>query len=186
MAFTKKYVKAASRRYVKTLNFMDEVLDKDKNILDLGVCNPFTSLLKDAGYKVTNTGEQVDLDYDHDSVLSKDFDVVTAFEILEHLVNPFGVLHKIIAKELVASVPLNLWFLPPHWNKTDPLDRHYHEFYPKQFDMLLEKSGWDIKKSESWVIPSSNWGITPLFKRFLPRYYITYCTRKKDFNHQLP
>lgn len=181
MNFTKKYEKAAAKRYQKTLKFLSENINQNKKILDLGPENPFTAILKTAGYQVQNTPVGQDLDYEHQMVQDKRYEIVTAFEILEHMVNPFGVLATVKARELVASVPLNLWFLPAHWSATDLFDRHYHEFYPKQFDMLLEKSGWDIQRSEQWIVPSSNWGITPLFKRFVPRYYIAYCTRNKDF-----
>jgi hypothetical protein len=176
-SFNKKYKKAAYRRYMKTLEFLDQHHPAPSKILDLGPVNPFTDFLKDRGYDVTNTPVGMDLDYDHEIVMSDEYSAVTAFEILEHMVNPFGVLTRIKAPKLIASVPLNLWYLPAHWNPNDPFDRHYHEFYPKQFDMLMEKSGWKVVDSAKWIVPSSNWGITPLFKRFTPRYYIVYCER---------
>jgi len=181
MSFTSKYQKHANRRYIKTIEFLSETIKPPKKILDLGPENPFTTIMHEEGYDVTNTALGVDLDYDQDVVKDGQYDVVTAFEILEHMVNPFGILSAIKATELVASIPLNLWYLPAHWNKEDPFDRHYHEFYPKQFDMLLNKSGWKIVRSEKWIVPSSNWGITPLFKRFTPRFYIAYCHRIPDF-----
>ena len=51
-----------------------------ETILDLGVENPFSELLKTEGFKVKNTsGEDLDLDI---SALETDkSDVVTAFEI---------------------------------------------------------------------------------------------------------
>ena len=36
-----------------------------------------------------------------------------------------------------------------HRSKTDSRDRHYHEFEAWQFDWLLEKSGWSVKKKNS-------------------------------------
>ena len=41
-------------------------------------------------------------------------------------------------------------------SKTDPLDRHYHEFEPWQFDWLLEKSGWKIIKEDIGKILQKN------------------------------
>ena len=102
--------------------------------------NPFSELISKEGFKVTNTlGE--DLDIDTSSVQTNNFDVVTAFEIFEHLVSPFNVLNDIKAKKLVASVPLKLWFASAYRSKTDERDRHYHEFEDWQFDWLLEKAG---------------------------------------------
>ena len=104
--------------------------------------------------------------------------MVTAFEIFEHMVSPFPLLRAISAKKLVASVPLKLWFTNAYWNNNDPFDKHYHEFEPKQFDLLLNKAGWRIIKSEKWVSKTSQIGVRPLLRRFVPRYYIVYCERE--------
>ena len=79
------------KRFEKTLDFLNKHLDKTANILDLGVENPLSKLMIEEGYKVQNTiGE--DLDENFDSLQNKDYDVLTAFEILEHLLNPYSVL----------------------------------------------------------------------------------------------
>ena len=98
-----------TRRYNLTLNFVKKYISKNEEIFDLGVKNPLSDLLKSNGYTVTNTNGE-DLDFDCSSIQNSKADVVTAFEIFEHLVSPFVVLKEIKANKLIASVPLKLWF----------------------------------------------------------------------------
>ena len=168
--------KFPKKRYNHTLRFLNDVISKEEKILDLGVTNPFSEILSKEGFDVTNT-EGEDLDLHTDVVKNKEFDVVTAFEIFEHLVSPFNVLKDIEAKKLVASIPLRLWFAPAYRNKTDKWDRHYHEFEDWQFDWLLEKAGWRIIKSEKFTNPVNKIGIRPMLRRFTPRYYLVYAER---------
>lgn len=168
--------KFPKKRYKHTLFFLKEVISKEHKILDLGVQNPLSELLTKEGFSVTNTiGE--DLDLETAVVKTEEFDVVTAFEIFEHLVSPFNVLRDIKAKKLVASIPLNLWFASAYRSKTDKWDRHYHEFEAWQFDWLLEKAGWRIVKSEKFTNPVKKFGIRPLLRRITPRYYLVYAVR---------
>lgn len=166
-----------TKRYNLTLDFVKQHISKSEKILDLGVKNPLSELLKSNGFSVANTnGEDLDLDYS--CVQNSLADVVTAFEILEHLVSPFTILKEIEAKKLIASVPLNLWFSSAYRSKTDPRDRHFHEFEDWQFDWLLEKAGWQIMARKKWTNPTKKIGIRPIFRYFTPRYYIIYAERK--------
>jgi hypothetical protein len=72
------------KRYNKTLQFLKETVPPPARILDLGVPNPFSEIMKANNYSVTNTGGE-DLDLVTDAVKSNEFDIVTAFEIFEHL-----------------------------------------------------------------------------------------------------
>ncbi|WP_415372058.1 methyltransferase domain-containing protein [Patiriisocius sp. Uisw_047] len=164
------------KRYNITLDFLNEVITKDAKILDLGVLNPFSEILRNEGYTTTNTTGE-DLDIDTEAVKNNAYDVITAFEIFEHLVSPFNVLQDIKANKIVASVPLKLWFASAYQNKEDARDRHYHEFEDWQFDWLLEKAGWKIKKSVKFTNPVKKIGIRPILRRFTPRYYLIYAER---------
>lgn len=157
--------------------FLKKHISSDQEILDLGVPNPFSQRMKEAGYAVENT-EGEDLDLDLTSVLKSDAQVVTAFEIFEHLVAPFNVLREIKSDYLVASIPLRLWFASAYRNENDPWDRHFHEFEDWQFDWLLEKSGWEIIDRAKWTNPVKKIGFRPLLRYFTPRYYIVYAKRK--------
>lgn len=164
------------RRYRLTLGFVKNCIPDDSRILDLGVPNEFSAMLKESGYQVINT-EGEDLDTDFHAVKNKDVDVVTAFEIFEHLLAPFNILREIKCDKLIASVPLKLWFASAYWNASDERDRHYHEFEVKQFNWLLEKTGWKIIRSDKWTSPAKTLGIRPILRRFTPRFYIVYCER---------
>lgn len=166
-----------TKRYNLTLDFVKQHINKKEEILDLGVENPLSDLLKSSGFKVSNTkGEDLDLNYS--SVQNSTAEVVTAFEIFEHLVSPYVVLKEIKAKKLIASVPLKLWFSSAYRSKTDMRDRHFHEFEDWQFDWLLDKAGWRIVSRKKWTNPTKKIGIRPILRYFTPRYYIIYAERK--------
>jgi len=165
------------KRYQRTFSFLKTHISKESKILDLGVENPFSKFLKSKGFKIKNTNGE-DLDEDLSAVLDTDADVITAFEILEHLLSPYVLLKKIKAKKLLISVPLKLWFSPAYKSSTDLRDRHYHEFEAWQLDWLLEKTGWIIMASDKWTNPTKKTGIRTLFRFFVPRYYIVYAEKR--------
>ncbi|MCF7569049.1 methyltransferase [Sabulilitoribacter arenilitoris] len=169
-----------NKRFKHTIEFLNKHVLPSETILDLGVVNPFTKIMQDHGYKVENTKGE-DLDIDTSTIINSEVEVVTAFEIFEHLLSPFTVLKSIKADKLVASVPLKLWFSSAYRSKTDMLDRHYHEFEDWQFDWLLEKAGWNILDKEKWTNPTKKIGIRPILRWFTPRYYIVYAERIKKF-----
>ncbi len=79
------YTHYPEKRYRLTLEFLKKHVGKEEKILDLGVPNPFSEIMSEEGYEVENTGGE-DLDLSLDAVRESDASVVTAFEILEHLV----------------------------------------------------------------------------------------------------
>lgn len=164
------------KRFRLTLEFLRKYVNPEERILDLGVKNPFSEIMSKEGFSVTNTTGE-DLDKDQSALQTSDYDVVTAFEIFEHLLNPYTVLENIKSKKLLISVPLRLWFSPAYRSKTDPWDRHYHEFEDWQLDWLLEKTGWKIVDRQKWTNPVKRFGLRPLLRRFTNRYYIVYAER---------
>lgn len=168
-------------RYQKTRAFLEKHIGRSKRILDLGVESDFSRALKQDGFQVSNTlGE--DLDIDFAKYANADVNVLTSFEVFEHLLAPFNLLRSVKASEMVTSVPLNLWFSKGYWNYNEPWDCHYHEFHKRQFDMLLDRSGWEIVDRMSWPHPAGGKiGFRPLLRRFVDRYYLVYCRRKPDY-----
>lgn len=171
-------IKSKNERFKKTVEFMHNSIHQDNKILDLGIENVLSEYIKEKGYNITNTSGE-DLDIDYEIVKDDAYDVITAFEIFEHMLCPFNLLREIKANTLIASVPLKLWFAKAYWSSSDERDRHYHEFEIKQFNFLLEKTGWEIVKYEKWKSVSYNFGIRPFLRFFVPRYYIVHCIRKK-------
>lgn len=165
--------KTRQRRFEKTLRFVSKHFNNNEDILDLGIRNELSDYLRENGYKVQNTiGQDLDTHYS----IVKEYNNITAFEIFEHLFAPFNLLNAARGK-LIASVPLRLWFAPEYWNFNDRYDCHYHEFSVRQFNHLLERTGWKIKDSELWRSYDGKIGIRPLLRRIYPRYYIVYAEK---------
>lgn len=155
---------------------MSQTLPQGARILDLGTPNELSKYLKTKGYQVINTmGE--DLDLNPEILSSYQTDAVTGFEILEHLVNPYGVLKNINANRLYITVPLSLWFSSAYRNKNNLWDQHFHEFEDWQLDFLVEKAGWKITRRKKWKSPSFIPGIRPILRYFTYRYYAIEATR---------
>ncbi|MDH7914573.1 methyltransferase [Winogradskyella sp. SYSU M77433] len=165
-----------NKRFKLTLQFLKKHIDPSESILDLGVKNPFSEIMISEGYTVENTKGE-DLDENRSTIENSYAEVVTAFEIFEHLLSPYEVLKSIKSEKLVISVPLRLWFSSAYRSKTDKWDRHYHEFEDWQLDWLLEKTGWKIIDRQQWTNPVKKFGIRPFLRRFTNRYYIVYAER---------
>lgn len=166
--------KTLERRFSSSLKFLHVASPPPTRVLDLGTPNELGRRMQLAGYEVTNT--EGDLER-ITTPLGENADLVTAFEILEHLVSPDNVLRAIQAPRLIATVPLRLWFASAYCNPSDPWDRHFHEFEDWQFDWLLEQAGWKIIRTEKWTSYGACTGIRPLLRRFTPRYYAVEAVR---------
>ena len=160
------------------LEFLKKHITTSETILDLGVPNPFSKIMQTNGYTVINTrGEDVDKDQ---STLQKEtYSVFTAFEIFEHLLNPYTVLENVTCDKILISIPMRLWFSAAYRSKTDAWDRHYHEFEDWQLDWLLEKTGFKIIDRIQFTHPVKKIGFRPLLRFFTPRYYLVYAERVK-------
>jgi len=147
--------------------------------MDLGVNNSLSERMRSDGYTVSNTPD-VDLDHNPEAVKQGATDAVTAFEILEHLYNPFEILRGLETSRLVATIPMRLWFAKAYRNKLDEYDQHFHEFEDWQFDQLLKKTGWRVIRTEKWTSPIGQIGLRPLLRRYTPRYYAVEAERDMD------
>ncbi|HLV42449.1 MAG TPA: methyltransferase domain-containing protein [Brumimicrobium sp.] len=174
--------KLPNLRYKKTLEFVKKNLPKDEKILDLGTPNPFTQIMKENGYKASNTkGENLDNDFK--KINEYDFDCLTSFEIFEHLLAPYNLLKEVSSTDrpirLISSVPLSVWFSKAHWNNKNTWARHYHEFEARQYDWLLEEAGWKIISSEKWTSPARfAFGLRPLLRFIFPSYYFVHAIKE--------
>lgn len=167
-----------SKRFNITLEFLKKHIKTNETIFDLGVPNPFSKIMVDNNYKVINTKGE-DVDNDQTALQNENYEVFTAFEIFEHLLNPYTVLKNVKADKVLISIPLRLWFSSAYRSKTDMWDRHYHEFEDWQLDWLLEKAGFKIVDRVKFTHPVKKFGLRPLLRWFTPRYYLVYAERVK-------
>ena len=165
-----------NKRFKITAQFLEKHIAKSETIFDLGVPNPFSKIMQDSGYTVINTTGE-DLDNDQTALQTNEYSVFTAFEIFEHLLNPYNVLQNVKANKILISIPLRLWFQSAYKSKTDKWDRHYHEFEDWQLDWLLEKTGFKIVDKIKFTHPTKKIGFRPLLRFFVPRYYLVFAER---------
>ncbi|VXA94421.1 Methyltransferase [Flavobacterium sp. 9AF] len=167
-----------NKRFKLTLEFLKKHITTSETILDLGVPNPFSKIMQANGYSVINTKGE-DVDQDQSALLNETYSVFTAFEIFEHLLNPYTVLENVTCDKILISIPMRLWFSAAYRSKTDPWDRHYHEFEDWQLDWLLEKTGFKIIDRIQFTHPVKKIGFRPLLRFFTPRYYLVYAEKVK-------
>ena len=165
-----------SKRFNITLDFLKKHVKTSETIFDLGVPNPFSKIMEANEYIVINTSGE-DIDENQTALQSEKYEVFTAFEIFEHLLNPYTILKNVKADKILISIPLRLWFSPAYRSKTDMWDRHYHEFEDWQLDWLLEKTGFKIIDRVKFTHPVKKIGFRPLLRFFTPRYYLVYAER---------
>jgi len=168
-----------NKRFRITLDFLKKHIPISETILDLGVPNPFSEIMTENGYVVKNTKGE-DLDNNQSELQNEEYSVFTAFEIFEHLLNPYTILENVKCDKVLVSIPMRLWFSSAYRSKTDKWDRHYHEFEDWQLDWLLEKTGFKIIDSVKFTHPVKKIGFRPLLRFFTPRYYLVYAEKVKS------
>lgn len=168
-----------NKRFRITLEFLKKHISTSETILDLGVQNPFSKIMEENGYSVINTKGE-DLDKNQSTLKNEEYSVFTAFEIFEHLLNPYTILENIKCDKVLISIPMRLWFSSAYRSKTDKWDRHYHEFEDWQLDWLLEKTGFKIIDSIQFTHPVKKIGFRPLLRYFTNRYYLVYAEKVKS------
>lgn len=177
-------IRNIKERFFVTSQFLQKVINKDCNILDIGSENEMSLYLKKEGFNITNTSHEIDFDYFEGSFFkNSNYEVVTAFEVLEHLFSPLLLLENLPANKLVLTVPLRMWFAKSYMHI--PIKDgghvaygHYHEFEEEQLHMLLDKAGWKILYSEKWKsAPKIPLGFRLMLRYFFNRYYAVYCEK---------
>lgn len=156
---------------------MSAHIGRDAGILDLGTPNQLSEFLGKNGFLIRNA-HGFDFDLEPEKINDYQYEVLTGFEVLEHLVSPFPLMRVTKARKLFVTVPMRLWFAPAHQNRKDEWDRHYHEFETWQLDMMLEKAGWEIKAREKWIPPFQPGGLRSVLRALTPRFYAVYAERR--------
>ena len=161
-------------RWRKTLAF----LNKDKTVdsaLDIGDRTPFTEKLE-LFFDCPFDNTKIDLDKEH---LTGEYDIITAFEIIEHLFNPLHFLIEIrsVLKD-VGTVYLSTPKGKPYFLWSDD---HFHEMGYDRLNSLIDRAGFRIiRKDEIRIqpIPFYFTGIRPLLRLFFEKHLLLELTLK--------
>jgi len=115
---------------------------------------------------------------------TRTFDLICAFDVVEHVENGSGVLAELgrVARDgaaLVLSVPLH----PARWTAFDALVGHVRRYEPAELVALLAEHGFAIEQSAGfgmaprspWLLDWAVWGLThkpELAMRWYNRYFL--------------
>ncbi len=159
---------AIKNRWRKSLDFIGDN-HSCKNALDIGDRSRITEMME-SKYQIKFENTRGDLDF---VTLKGDFDLITSFEVLEHLFNPlFHLLEikKVLSKKgkFFLSTPLGKpRFL---WSKV-----HFHEMSIKSLESLFSAAGFRVIRKDFFRVHSKLFyftGIRPLFRYFFDKIQI--------------
>ena len=72
------------KRFKITLEFLQKHIEKDELILDLGIENPLSSLIKKNGYNINNTSGE-DLNIDRSAIKNSNAKTFYIFQLINNL-----------------------------------------------------------------------------------------------------
>jgi SAM-dependent methyltransferase len=171
---SRDYARAARRRFAVTLQHVEPLREP---VLDLGPPNELARVLERRdGVHIDHTGER---DLDREALVSYrpgPFATVTAFEVLEHVMNPLFVLdgcRQVLRPDgvLLVTVPRRN---PHEWLFGKSLE-HFHEFAPDELRWLLEKAGFEIERFALANTSEMSPGLRPLLRRLFKNLILVRC-----------
>jgi len=168
------YAHGSRRRFAVTLAHVARLREP---VLDLGPPNALARVLEQRdAVRIVHTGEH---DLDREPMASFQpgpFATVTAFEILEHLLNPLLVLdgcRQVLLPDghLYVTVPRR----HPHEWLFGKSPEHFHEFAPDELRWLLDKAGFEIEHFAVANTSELTAGVRPLLRRFFRNLILVRC-----------
>ncbi len=164
-------------RLKRTQNLLSHYLKKDTKVLDLGPDNLMRrKLVHHFGNQFNGTGT-LDLNRNYSEIECVSEDLITSFEVFEHLFNLFPVLKRLrkFNRPMICSVPLRFPLSKQYWTE-EYHDRHYNEFESNQIRWILSESGFKIVKEEYWFLDWNVQGVRPFLRSFLlPSWIALVC-----------
>jgi SAM-dependent methyltransferase len=168
------YARAARRRFAATLGFVTELRAP---VLDLGPPNALARRLEARhGLRIEHTGMH-DLDRERvPGFCPGPYATITAFEILEHLLNPLFVLDGCRAAlrpdgVLYVTVPRR----HPHEWLFGKSPEHFHEFAADELRWLLDKAGFEVERFALANTSAMSLGVRPLLRRWIRNLFLVRC-----------
>ena len=164
-------------RLKRTKNLLAQYIDKDTKVLDLGPDNLMRRKLADHfGNSISGTNH-LDLNRNYSEIAYDNEDIITSFEVFEHLFNLYPVLKRLREFDipLICSVPLRFPLSKQYWTE-EYHDRHYNEFERNQIHWILTESGFNIVREEYWFLDWNLGGVRPFLRSFLvPSWIALVC-----------
>ena len=155
-------------RWRKTVAFLEPVESAVQG-LDLGERTALTSMLESFfGCPFTIT----DLDLDT-GILDGQYDIVTCFEVIEHLFNP---LHCLFQIKKVLAPDGRLYLSTPRYKPHIIWDAfHFHEMTFRSIAALIDRAGFTIIRKQ--IITTYPWwfyftGVRPLLRSIFDRNWL--------------
>ncbi|HZL83958.1 MAG TPA: methyltransferase domain-containing protein [Candidatus Krumholzibacteria bacterium] len=170
------YERAARRRFRATL---DNVGTLAEPLLDLGPPNALARSLSQRFHVHPQHTDMHDLDREPlPSFCPGPWATITAFEILEHLMNPLFVLdgcREVLQPggALILTVPRRH---PWEWLFGKSTE-HFHEFAADELRWLLDKAGFEIVRWREVNTSELGPGVRPLLRRLFRNLIFVACRR---------
>lgn len=160
-------------RWQKTLDFVKGSSATAKGLkrgLDLGGRTPLTDSLENL-FSCPFDNTSVDLDVDD---LDGSYDIVTAFEVLEHLFNP---LHAMLEVRKVLLGPGGRFFVSMPLLKPQCLASpgHFHEMSRRSAQLLFRRAGFSVVRKREFRIREPLFyftGVKPFMRAFYEKVQI--------------
>jgi 2-polyprenyl-3-methyl-5-hydroxy-6-metoxy-1,4-benzoquinol methylase len=159
----------------RKIKLIKKFVKEGVRLLDFG-CGPgyFLSVAQESGFKIIGCDiseeagvlakkkfniEIIINPISPEGILKGDFDVITCWDVIEHLSNPQGVIRNFSERQrsgdyLFISTPniesIDARILGKHWYGFKKLPEHLSFFSPKSISKLLIGNGYKIILIESW------------------------------------
>lgn len=164
------YIQSATtqRRWKKTLNFLESA-SPAKSGLEIGERTPLTAKMEDLfGCSFENTN----IDLDIGSIENR-YDVVTAFEVIEHLFNPLHCMLEIRK----ALNPNGRLYLSTPMSKPNFLwsPEHFHEMSEKSLIELFKRAEFKVVRKLAIRIHGFGFyfsGVRPMLRGFFDKRWV--------------
>jgi hypothetical protein len=168
------YARGARRRFAVTLGFLAPLAPP---VLDLGPPNALARVMEQRfGVRIEHTGEH-DLDREPlPGFCPGPYAAITAFEILEHLMNPLFVLEG--CRAVLADGGVLYLTVPrrhPHEWLFGKSPEHFHEFAPDELRWVVEKAGFEIERLAMMNVSELAFGVRPLLRRAFKNLLLVRC-----------
>lgn len=131
-------------RWAKTIEFLNGSLPKAGVGLDIGDRYGLTEMCENHfGIEFENTGlNGTDLDVDP---LEGQYDIITCFEILEHLFNP---LHCLLEMKKVLAEGGRIYISTPRHRPSYIWGHHFHEMSARSINALFTRAGLSVVRKD--------------------------------------